>query len=249
MAWDPDAKASAIAIEWIRQTFSNDQQFVEPVSQLMLTSRQHLVDYMTPLGLVHLMGTSHHYGPAPWVDDLNRDDWEPFYFHRADRDGIGFDRTTTGSNAVAQYFSDMQAILGDRKRIPDDLLLFFHRVGWDEKLRSGRTLWEELVYRYSRGVDGVARMRKTWQAVEGRIDRARYTEVAEFLKIQHYEARWWRDACLLYFARQSGHAIPSGYAAPVQALSFYQALACPIDSTKPRCEAVYRGEPSPAILE
>ena len=134
---------------------------------------------------------------------------------------------------------------------PDDFLLFFHRLRWDDTVASsGRTLWEELVYRYSLGVDAVQKLRDAWTMVEGRIDSKRYSDVASFLQIQHYEARWWRDACLQYFGSVSNHTVPSGYAAPAHDLAYYQNLlkTCPADGTKPRCPDVYTGSPSPAIL-
>lgn len=248
LAWDPDASSRELAAEWVRQTFSNDPLVVEPVTDMMLRSRQALVDYMTPLGLVHIMATDHHYGPGPWVNDLDRDDWNPTYYHRADADGIGFDRTASGSNAIEQYFSPVRDTFGSRESVPEDFLLFFHRVAWGDVLASGRSVWEELVYRYSHGVDQVGELRAAWAGVEQRIDAARFAEVAEFLQIQHWEARWWRDACLQYFAQVSGLTIPSGYAAPANALGFYQGLECPADATKPRCDPIYSGEPSPAIL-
>jgi alpha-glucuronidase len=247
MAWDPDISAEAVADEWVRQTFSNDPAFVAPVVELMMRSREALVNYMTPLGLVHIMGTDHHYGPAPWVNDLSRAEWNPFYYHKADGTGIGFDRTASGSNAVNQYSATVRDAFASRTSVPDNLLLFFHRVGWEEQLASGRTLWAELVHRYSLGVDEVQLMRDGWAAAEGRIDAQRLADVAEFLEIQHYEARWWRDACLTYFADESGQAFPSGYAPPANSLSFYQGLTCPSDVTKPRCTQVYTGSPSPAI--
>ena len=246
MAWDPDASAEIVAEEWVRQTFSNDPVVVAPAVQMMMASHQALVDYMTPLGLVHIMGTDHHYGPAPWVNDLSRAEWNPVYYHKADTQGIGFDRTSSGSNAVQQYHDAVRQVFAARGSVPDDFLLFFHRVGWNETLSSGRTLWEELVYRYSRGVDDVAAMRESWTAVQGRIDAARYTQVNEFLGLQHFEARWWRDACLSYFAQVGGQTIPGGYSAPANNLSFYQNLSCPSDVTKPRCNQVYTGMPSPA---
>jgi alpha-glucuronidase len=252
LAWDPDLSARDIADEWIRQTFSNDPVVVTPVTEMMMASRQNAVNYMEPLGLVHLMGSNHHYGPAPWVDSLTPPDTNPFYFHKADGTGIGFDRTPTGSLAVARYSPQVANIFASRGTVPDDLLLFFHRVGWDEKLASsGRSIWEELVNRYSAGVDAVATMRGQWATVEGRIDAKRYAEVSGFLQTQHYEARWWRDACLTYFASLSKHTIPSKYAAPAHDLSYYRNLetTCPSDPTKPRCPAVYTGNPSPAILK
>jgi alpha-glucuronidase len=247
MAFEPDISAQTVAEEWVRQTFSNDPLVVAPVTELMLKSHQALVDYMTPLGLVHIMGTDHHYGPAPWVNDLSRADWNPFYYHKANAQGIGFDRTASGSNAVEQYTDSVAAKLSSRSSVPDALLLFFHRVGWQEQLASGRTLWHELVHRYSLGVDEVAKLRTAWESVENRVDSQRFEDVSELLSIQHYEARWWRDACLSYFGQASGLALPEGYAAPAKSLAEYQALSCPPDVKKPRCTQVYSGNPSPAI--
>jgi alpha-glucuronidase len=147
-----------------------------------------------------------------------------------------------------QYSSAVGSVFGARATVPDDYLLFFHHVGWQETLASGRSLWEELVHRYSRGVDQVGVMRSTWAALDGYIDARRFADVTEFLEIQHYEARWWRDACLTYFGTHSGSPIPTGYAPAANALSFYQNLDCPSNAAKPRCDAVYTGNPSPAIL-
>ncbi|KYF63862.1 hypothetical protein BE15_38325 [Sorangium cellulosum] len=248
LAWNPDLSSEAIAEEWVRQTFSNDPVVVTPVVQMMMSSHQALVDYMTPLGLVHIMGTDHHYGPAPWVSNLSRAEWNPVYYHKADARGIGFNRTSSGSNAVAQYFAPLAQQFGSLDTVPEDFLLFFHHVGWQEELSTGRTVWEELVHRYSRGVDEVGVLRGAWESVEGRVDGKRFAEVSEFLKIQHHEARWWRDACLTYFAQVGSLQVPSGYAPPANTLSFYQGLRCPSDATKPRCSQVYTGDPSPAIL-
>src|SRR5690606_3697990 len=162
--------------------------------------------------------------------------------------GIGFDRTASGSNAVEQYFGPVRDEFASRDSVPEDLLLFFHNVGWQETLSSGRSVWEELVHRYSLGVDQVAVMRDHWASVEGYVDSQRFDEVTQFLQIQHWEARWWRDACLQYFAQVGGLDFPDGYAPPNNPLSFYQGLNCPSDVTKPRCNAINTGEPSPAIL-
>lgn len=249
LAWDPDGSAETIADEWVRQTFSNDPVVVDPVVGLMMESRQALVDYMTPLGLAHIMASDHHYGPGPWVDNLSRPEWNPVYYHKADANGVGFDRTAQGSDAVEQYFSPLRETLSSKEQIPEDLLLFFHHVGWSEQLASGRTLWAELVHRYSLGVDMVGQMRDSWATVEGRVDGQRFDEVNAFLQIQHYEARWWRDACLQYFTTFSTQAIPDGYAQPANTLTFYKGIGNPPDLTKPRCNQVYTGNPSPAITQ
>ena len=139
-------------------------------------------------------------------------------------------------------------MFANRDQVSDELLLFFHHVGWQETLSSGRTVWEEMVHRYSLGVDMVAEMRAAWDGVQAHIDAQRFKEIGDYLQIQHYEARWWRDACLQYFRQFANLEIPEGYAQPAQSLSFYQGLNCPSDPTRPRCNAIYTGEPSPAIL-
>lgn len=237
LAWDPGLSAAAIADEWIRMTFTNDPAFVAPVKAMMLASREAVVNYMTPLGLAHLMGTGHHYGPAPWAD-AGRPDWTPSYYHRADTLGLGFDRTATGSNAVAQYFPPVRDRFANRATVPDSLLLWFHHVGWKERLRSGRTLWEELVHRYSAGVDTVRWMRRTWEGLRGRIDAQRFAEVSRDLAIQEREAKWWRDASILYFQQFSRMPIPAGYEPPAHTLEYYMRLTCPADPRRPTCDAV-----------
>ncbi|RYZ01946.1 MAG: hypothetical protein EOO73_33720 [Myxococcales bacterium] len=248
MAWDPDASARNVAEEWVRQTLSNDPLVVAPVVDMMMRSRAAVVGYMTPLGLVHIMGTDHHYGPGAWVSNLSRAEWNPVYYHKADDKGIGFDRSASGSNAAAQYSAPLSQTFGARATTPNDLLLFFHHVSWQDTLDTGRTVWAELVHRYSQGVDEVGAMRTSWQSAQGRVDAKRFKEVTDFLQIQHYEARWWRDASLAYFAQVSKQAVPSGYAPLAQPLSYYQGLTCPADVKKPRCPAVYTGSPSPAVL-
>src|SRR5690606_24210141 len=125
------------------------------------------VNYRSPLGLTHLYAQGHHYGPAPWTKDLPRADWTAVYYHRASETGLGFDRTATGSGAIEQYHLPVRELFGNRDLIPDDYLLWFHHVPWDHPMQSGRTLWDELVYRYYLGVDTVRRMRRLWAGIEG----------------------------------------------------------------------------------
>ena len=188
---------------------------------MMLGSREAAVNYMTPLGLAHLMARNHHYGPGPWVTGGPRADWTSVYFHRADTIGVGFDRTATGSNAVSQYFEPVRQRFASRDSVPDNLLLWFHRVRWDERLRSGRTLWEELVRHYYAGVDSVRALQRTWAGLRGRIDDERFQEVTTFLRIQEKEARWWRDASVLYFQTFARKPIPAGFEAPEHTLEHY----------------------------
>jgi alpha-glucuronidase len=238
LAWDPRQSSADIAGDWIRMTFSNDSSVVASVEHIMLMSRDAVVDYMTPLGLAHIMATGHHYGPGPWAT-LPRADQTPTYFHRADSTGVGFDRTSTGSNAVDQYFPPVRERFANRDSVSDSLLLWFHHVGWNERMRSGNTLWNELVRHYYAGVDSVRSMQRAWNGVRGRVDDARFQDVASFLTIQEHEARWWRDAAIQYFQTFSRAPIPAGYEAPAHPLSFYLALRCPADRRKPRCPAIY----------
>jgi alpha-glucuronidase len=227
LAWNPGLAARPIAEEWARMTFSNEQPFVASAVDMMMRSHQAIVDYMTPLGLHHLMATGHHYGPGPWVNDLERADWNPTYYHRADAAGIGFDRTSRGSNAVSQYAPELARRYGSRARVPEDYLLWFHHVGWDERMRSGRTLWEELVARYTKGVAEVAAMRRSWDALRRYVDSARHAQVAAFLAIQEQEAQWWRDASIAYFQSISRRPLPKGYAPPARDLDYYRSLQFP----------------------
>lgn len=238
LAWDPRLPSAGIADEWIRMTFTNDPAAVARIRGVMLASREAVVDYMTPLGLHHIMAEGHHYGPGPWVDSLGRADWTSVYYHRADTLGVGFDRTARGSDAVGQYFPPVRGTFASRDSVPDHLLLWFHRVGWTERIRSGRTLWAELVHRYNVGVDSVRAMRRGWRAVQGAVDAERFAEVDGFLAIQEQEARWWRDAALLYFQQFSRQPIPAAYEQPAHTLDFYRRLRCPVDRDRPRCPAL-----------
>jgi len=223
MAWSPDVGAETVAREWTAMTFAPDPAIVDPVVRMMMASREAVVDYMTPLGLAHIMATGHHYGPGPWVADLKRPEWNPVYYHRADRTGIGFDRTRTGSNAIAQYAPPVAQRLADPATTPERDLLWFHHVRWDRPMASGRTLWPELVHRYDHGVATVATMRRDWQALKPRIDAERWTKTATFLDIQSAEATWWRDASLAYWMSVNHLPLPPGAAAPAHDLDWYKA--------------------------
>jgi alpha-glucuronidase len=214
-----------IADEWIRQTFSNNPGTVDSLKKIMLASREIAVDYMTPLGLHHIMGYSHHYGPAPWYDKASRADWNPVYFHKADSAGIGFDRTATGSNALEQYSPGARTQWANVKDCPDEWLLWFHHVAWNDRLHSGRTLWEELCHKYYAGTDSVRWMQKCWEALHGSgIDEERWQQVKMLLSIQEKDAVWWRNACLLYFQTFSRQPLPAGVEQPDHTLDYYKKL-------------------------
>lgn len=227
LAWSPTLPSRDIAEEWVKMTFSADPAFVAPVVSMMMGSREAAVDYMTPLGLHHQMARTSHYGPGPWVSGGPRADWTSVYFNRADAQGIGFDRTAAGSNAVSQYTQPVAAQYADVHRIPQKYLLWFHHVPWDYRLASGRTLWDELVIHYSQGVQTVSDMRKTWAGLAQYVDPERHAQVSAFLAIQEKEALWWRDASIAYFQSFSHRPLPAGYAPPEHDLKYYESLCFP----------------------
>jgi alpha-glucuronidase len=227
MTWDPTLSSKQIAREWAALTFSRDPEFLDEAVPMMLESRQAVVDYMTPLGLAHLMDTGHHYGPAPWVCDLARPEWNPCYYHRADESGIGFDRTASGSNALEQYAPSLAAQWTDPAAIDEDYLLWFHHLPWDFRTRSGRPLWGELVHRYDRGVTWVADAGKRWAGLAPYVDAERHRDVAEYLAIQQQEAQWWRDASLAYWQSVNGLPLPEGARPPAETLDHYKSLSFP----------------------
>ncbi|MBJ7376272.1 alpha-glucuronidase family glycosyl hydrolase [Sphingobium sp.] len=227
LAWDTSLSAQDIAKEWAEMTFSPDQKVVQPIVKMMMGSREAAVDYMTPLGLTHVMDTGHHYGPGPWVSDLARPEWNPVYYHKADANGIGFDRTKTGSDAVGQYAPPVAKMWANVKTTPERDLLWFHHVPWDYRLSSGETVWDGLIHRYDNGVRYVADMQTTWASLKPYVDAERFAETQAFLTIQHREAQWWRDASIAYFQSVSKRPLPAGSAAPAHDLQWYKALEFP----------------------
>jgi len=201
LAWNPDLSGDNIADEWIRMTWSNDETVVKTIRRMMSGSWQACVNYMTPMGLHHLMAEGHHYGPQPDYVHPQRHDWSSTYYHRADRFGIGFDRSTSGTGAVAQYHKPLQNRWNSVETCPIEDLLWFHHAAWDYRLSSGRTVWEELQSRYQQGVDYAQSMRMDWRTLENKIDAERYRHVRDRLDVQYENACRWRDVCLGYFGQ------------------------------------------------
>lgn len=218
LAWNHQLSSNQIADEWIRMTFSDNNAFVEPVKNMMLSSRETIVDYMMPLGLHHIFAEDHHYGPEPWLSQAAREDWTSVYYHKADTIGLGFNRTTTGSDAVSHYFPPLNNIYNDISTCPENLLLWFHHVPWNYKMNNGKTMWDALCYKYDSGVQQVREYQKVWDRMEQYIDYRRFEEVQSKLKIQARDAVWWRDACLLYFQTFSKKPIPYDLERPIYEL-------------------------------
>ncbi|ADQ79785.1 Alpha-glucuronidase [Paludibacter propionicigenes WB4] len=227
LAWDNKLTSEQIADEWIKLTFRNEgaesadwnNNFLKPVKEMMLLSREAAVNYMMPLGLHHIMSANEHYGPGPWwAPARTRKDWTPPYFHKADLTGVGFDRSKTGSNAVSQYHEPLASQLNDINTCPAELLLWFHHTPWNFKLKTGRTLWDEMCYKYDTGVKQVRQFQKTWDKIEPYVDADRFTRIQNKLRAQSQNAQVWKDACLLYFQQFSKMPIPYDIERPVNNL-------------------------------
>ena len=234
LAWDNTLTSDKIADEWIKLTFSQapagqavstlyttewSEQFLEPVKEMMLQSREAAVNYMMPLGFHHLFAANEHYGPGPWWAPRGvRHDWTPPYYHKADTGGVGFDRTASGSNAVSQYHEPLGSQFNDLTTCPDRYLLWFHRLPWDYVMRSGHTLWDEICFYYDKGVQQVRDFQKTWDRAEPYVDKERFALVQRKLRSQCANAQVWKDACLLYFQQFSRMPFPYDIERPVHEL-------------------------------
>ncbi|MBU3821410.1 alpha-glucuronidase [Flavobacteriaceae bacterium XHP0103] len=236
LAWNHELTSEQIADEWLKLTFGPfslenknydvdfDEQawntnFLNPVKQMMLDSREAIVDYMMPLGLHHIFSPNAHYGPGPWYGPARaRKDWTSLYYHQADSLGIGFDRTPTGSNATIQYEEPLRSQFNNIETCPEDVLLWFHHVPWDYKMKSGKTLWEELCYHYDTGVHKVRTFQTIWDKAKPYVDHERFYEVQTKLRRQARNAIVWKDACLLYFQEFSNTPIPYDIERPLHNL-------------------------------
>lgn len=236
---DTETSSANIAREYLRSTYTTDERFVRPITQLLLKSRETVVDYMMPLGLHHIFAGGHHYGPEPWCDPKGwREDWLPKFYHRADSIGLGFNRTDhkepclagdDGSGNVNQYPEPLRSLYNNIHTCPEDLILWFHHVPWDYTMRNGLTLWDNLCYTYDRGVAQAERFVDTWKAASY-IDSAVHERQLKRFERQAKDARWWRDACLLYFQQYSGMPLPPDSPAPTHTLDALMRYHLDIDN-------------------
>ncbi|WP_111308202.1 alpha-glucuronidase [Confluentibacter sediminis] len=212
-----DVENSQVKIDFSKQDWSN--HFLKPVKHMMLDSREAVVDYMMPLGLHHIFSANEHYGPGPWYAPARvRKDWTPPYYHKADSLGIGFDRTETGSNAVSQYEEPLRSEFNNIETCPENLLLWFHHVSWDYKMKNGKTLWDNLCYHYDAGLQKVREFQKIWDKTKPYVDSERFYEVQSKLRDQSRNAQVWKDGCLLYFQEFSKMPIPYDIERPIHDL-------------------------------
>ena len=217
LAWDHTLTADAIAREWVALTLTHDAAATNRLVNLMGKSRDIYVDYNTPLGLSRPW-TGVHFAPEPWQNRSSRPDWTAVYYHRADSVGLGFDRTATGSNALAQYQPRTRQQWENPDTCPLPYLLWFHHVPWTKQLSSGRTLWNELCNRFYAGADSVRWMQQEWAQIRPAIDPALHADVTARLQTQQREAIWWRDAWVLYLQTFSKQPVPAPYRQPDRTL-------------------------------
>ena len=204
LAWNPSLTAEEIAHEWLVQTYENqDEKFTKPVEMMMMTSREACVNYMMPLGLHHIFKFDHHYGPEPdgFIASYPLE-WCPVYYHKADAQGIGFDRSSKGTDAVGQYPEPYRSLYDNIETCPEEYLLWFHHVPWTYKMKSGSTLWQELCMKYNMGVAMVEVYRDFWhtsakQFMKGHEQEWQHTD--SLLNVQLENAKEWRNTCLKYF--------------------------------------------------
>ena len=229
LAWSPTMKSEQIADEWLRQTFTCDQHFLNPMKKLMVESHETCVNYMMPLGLHHIFAGTHHYGPEPWYSPKGlRADWTPPYYHQANSEGLGFDRTHNGTDAVSQYPKELCEQYNDINTCPEKYLAWFHHVPWQHRMHSGRTFWDELCHKYADGVTGARQMLAKWDAMKEFVDEERFNDIQRRLRIQARDSEWWRDACLLYFQQFSNLPIPQDIEHPVHNLDEMMQFKIPI---------------------
>ena len=224
LAWDHTLSAVQLAKEWTAISLSQKKEVIQKISTLMLNSHATYVNYTYPLGLHHMMGEGHHFGPQPWLDKSQRPDWTSTYYHRAAASGIGFDRTGKMSNALSLYAPEVQNTWKDPQQCDLNYLLWFHHLPWDYPLSTGRMLWEELMHRYYQGVEEVEQMRLAWAQLEEEIEEETFNNVATRLQIQKREALWWRDSGYLYFKTFSNMPLPEGLTPPTRSLEEVKAL-------------------------
>ena len=207
LAWNPSLSSKKIAEEWLIQTFGSNEYLLTNVLQMMLRSREACVDYMMPLGLHHIFKFDHHYGPEPdgFIARYPLE-WCPVYYHKATVDSIGFNRTSHGTGATNQYREPYCSQYDDIAICPEAYLLWFHRVPWTYRMNSGRTLWEEMTYRYQRGVSEVEDFVSIWQQAKPYVDEQRWNEVNSRLKEQLKNAREWQRVCTNYFGGFANHS-------------------------------------------
>jgi len=231
MAWNPHLSAQDIAEEWVRQTFlpqiseqKDKKRCLSTLVEMLMRSREAVVDYEMPIGLHHQFGDSH-YAPGPWDNRGIRRDWLPVFYNQADANGIGFDRTcATGSKNTAQYCASFSNLVEDGNACPDKYLLWFHHVSWNHRCQTGRTLWEELCYRYQNGLNEARQLQRQWNSLRDCLDPEIFQDVQVRLMTQTRDAQWWKDGCLLFFQSLNQLPFPDYLEPPVHTLEECKAV-------------------------
>lgn len=239
LAWNDALDAETIAREWTLQTFGEVKEIkqdrikeMDPIVTMLMRSREAVVDYMMPMGLHHQFAWGHHYGPEPYCDIPGaRPDWMPSYYHKADEQGLGFNRSSSGSNATGQYPEIYAKLLDSPDTCPCDLLLWFHHVGWNDQIchtcgpqHLHESLWNALCHHYQHGLDEVRQMQHDWAKCQNLVDTEVFRDIERRLRIQARDAEWWKDGCLLYFQTFSHMPLPEDVEPAVHDLDEMRAI-------------------------
>jgi alpha-glucuronidase len=210
LAWNHELKPDAIADEWTKMTWGWNGTVVTTINKMLLGSREACVNYMDPLGLGGIFKYDGHYGPEPdYNKDATHPDWNSVYWHKADNTGVGYNRTSSGSDFVSQYFTENKNKFNSMSTCPNEYLCWFFHVPWGQTLNTGKTFWNELCYRYYDGVHYVEVMKNDqWPSLSSFIDTKRFNDVRNKLSTHYTDAQTWRDVCTNYFAAFSKMQIP-----------------------------------------
>lgn len=246
LAWNDQLTAEQIAREWTAQTLAHEPEATESIVSMMMRSREAVVDYMMPLGLHHQFAWGHHYGPEPYCAIPGaRPDWMPSYYHKADAQGLGFDRSSRGTNATGQYPEAYAKLLDNPETCPYELLLWFHHVGWNQQIchtcgprHLHESLWDALCHHYQNGLDEVRQMQREWEKVSSAVDTETFLDIQRRLRIQARDAQWWKDGCLLYFQTFSHMPFPDDVEPSVHDLEEMRAIKLGITNFECPSEAL-----------
>ncbi|WP_051572094.1 alpha-glucuronidase family glycosyl hydrolase [Ruminiclostridium cellobioparum] len=201
LAWDPELTSEEIAESWIRLTYSNDRILVGTIKDMLLGSWRTYENYTSPLGIGWMVNPNHHYGPN--VDGYEYDKWGTY--HRADHKGIGVDRTVrNGTGYAGQYHKEVARLYENVETCPEELLLFFHYIPYDYRLKSGETLIQYIYNTHFEGVEQAEELKRKWESLKDKVEEDVFDHVMERLEGQIAHSKEWRDIINTYFFRKTG---------------------------------------------
>lgn len=201
LIWDPNLTSEQIAAEWISATYNLSREGMDTLKEMLLTSWETYENYTSPLGIGWMVQPNHHYSPS--VEGYEFDMWGTY--HYSDRNGLGVDRTVaTGTGYTSQYYTENFEMYEDVETCPDELLLFFHHLPYEHKLKNGSSLIQHIYDKHFEGYDRVVEYQNKWKSLKNEVDKDSYENVKILLEEQLRSAREWRDQINTYYYRHSG---------------------------------------------